>query len=59
MILIKNKINSLIHLINNGLYRAESVQKSVHGGYTISGIPDSHKNKKPQKRFVSGVSKSW
>jgi len=55
LILINNKINSQIHLVNNRLYRGESVRKSAHFQYTINGIPFGFKKQKPSKLIVSRV----
>ena len=48
----------LIHL-TKGLFREFSVQKSVHSRYTISGIPNSPKNKKAPKQIVLKLLESW
>lgn len=58
LLLINNKTNSQIHLINKGLYRdmsvQKSVQKSVHSRYIIRGIIGEAINKKAAKYLFYG-----
>ncbi len=58
LLLINNKTNSQIHLINNGLYRDMSVQKSVHSRYIISGITREAINRKSLNTVCIKASKS-